>query len=139
MPSTPPACRCPVVNLLSDRAHPCQALADLLTLREVFGAESGRPDLAYVGDANNVWRSLALAASMAGMATRVASPDGFGPTVEDVALVRRSGASLVVTADPFEAVDGVDAVYTDVWTSMGQEEEAEAAWPPSPASRWTRR
>ncbi len=70
----------PVVNLLSDRAHPCQALADLLTLRQVFGAEAlADRTVAYVGDANNVWRSLALAASMAGMATRVASPDGLRP------------------------------------------------------------
>ncbi len=84
----------PVVNLLSDRAHPCQALADLLTLRKVFGAD-GLPDrtLAYVGDANNVWRSLALAASMVGMATRVAAPRGFGPTDEDQALVRSFGGT----------------------------------------------
>ncbi len=117
----------PVVNLLSDRAHPCQALADLLTLRQLFGAESlAERTLAYVGDANNVWRSLALAASMAGMTTRVASPVGFGPSGADVGLVRSFGGELEVTADPFEAVSGVDAVYTDVWTSMGQEDEAEA-------------
>jgi len=117
----------PVVNLLSDRAHPCQSLADLLTLRQVFGAEAlADRTLAYVGDANNVWRSLALAASMVGMATRVATPVGFGPTDEDVALVRSFGGELTVTNDPFGAVAGVDAVYTDVWTSMGQEEEAEA-------------
>jgi ornithine carbamoyltransferase len=117
----------PVVNLLSDRAHPCQALADLLTLRQVFGAET-LPDrtLAYVGDANNVWRSLALAASMAGVATRVASPEGFGPTSADIELVRSFGGDLVVTTDPFEAVVDVDAVYTDVWTSMGQEAETAA-------------
>ena len=77
-PSTPPAWPVPVVNLLSDRAHPCQALADLLTLRQVFGAGSlAEPHRGLRGDANNVWRSLALAASMAGMATRVASPDGL--------------------------------------------------------------
>ncbi len=116
----------PVVNLLSDRAHPCQALADLLTLRQAFGADGfGERTLAYVGDANNVWRSLALAASMAGMATRVASPRGFGPSDEDVALVRSFGGALTVTEDPFDAVSGADAVYTDVWTSMGQEAEAE--------------
>ncbi len=117
----------PVVNLLSDLAHPCQALADLLTLRQVFGA-GALPDLtlAYVGDANNVWRSLAIAASMTGVATRVASPDGYGPTPEDVALVESFGGRVVLTADPAEAVADVDAVYTDVWTSMGQEEEAEA-------------
>jgi ornithine carbamoyltransferase len=112
----------PVVNLLSDRAHPCQALADLLTLRQVFGAASLHDrTLAYVGDANNVWRSLALAASMAGVATRVASPEEFGPSGEDIDLVRSFGGELVVTSDPFEAVADVDAVYTDVWTSMGQE------------------
>ncbi len=114
----------PVVNLLSDRAHPCQALADLLTLRQVFGADAAGRTLAYVGDANNVWRSLALAASMTGMATRVASPEGFGPTDEDLALVRSFGGDLLVTSDPEEAVAGVDAVYTDVWTSMGQEDAA---------------
>jgi ornithine carbamoyltransferase len=117
----------PVVNLLSDRAHPCQALADLLTLRQVFGPETvADRTLAYVGDANNVWRSLALAASMAGIATRVASPVGFDPSEEDVALVRSFGGELVVTTDPAEGVAGVDAVYTDVWTSMGQEDEAAA-------------
>jgi ornithine carbamoyltransferase len=116
----------PVINLLSDRAHPCQALADMLTLRQVFGT-SGLADrrVAYVGDANNVWRSLAIAASMAGIATRVASPDGYGPSPADVELVRSFGGDLTVTVDPIEAVSGVDAVYTDVWISMGQESEAE--------------
>jgi ornithine carbamoyltransferase len=117
----------PVVNLLSDRAHPCQALADLLTLRQTFGAASLTDrTLAYVGDANNVWRSLALAASMAGMATRVASPEGFGPSDDDVALVRSFGGDLTVSSSPVEAVADVDAVYTDVWTSMGQEAESGA-------------
>jgi len=115
----------PVVNLLSDRAHPCQALADLLTLRQTFGVGTlADRTLAYVGDANNVWRSLALAASMAGMATRVASPDSFGPGDDDVALVRSFGGELTVLSDPVEAVADVDAVYTDVWTSMGQEAES---------------
>jgi ornithine carbamoyltransferase len=102
-------------------------LADLLTLRQVFGADS-LPDrtVAYVGDANNVWRSLALAASMEGIATRVASPEGYGPTPEDIALVTSFGGDLVVTDDPHEAVAGADAVYTDVWTSMGQEAQSEA-------------
>ena len=85
-----------------------------------------RRTLAYVGDANNVWRSLAVAASMAGMATRVATPDGYGPTDDDVALVRSYGGELTVTTDPGEAVAGADAVYTDVWTSMGQEAESTA-------------
>jgi ornithine carbamoyltransferase len=117
----------PVVNLLSDRAHPCQALADLLTLRQVFGPGSlADRTVAYVGDANNVWRSLALVAAMAGVATRVASPVGYGPSDEDVALVASFGGELVVTTDPVEAVSGADAVYTDVWTSMGQESESAA-------------
>jgi ornithine carbamoyltransferase len=114
----------PVVNLLSDVAHPCQALADLLTLRQVFGSDglAGRT-VAYVGDANNVWRSLALACSMAGIPSRIASPEGFGPSATDQAMVRSFGGQLEVMVDPAEAVEGVDAVYTDVWTSMGQEDE----------------
>jgi ornithine carbamoyltransferase len=116
----------PVINLLSDRAHPCQALADLLTLRQVFGADTlAERTIAYIGDANNVWRSLAVAASMSGIATRVASPGGFGPTPEDVETVTSFGGSLLVTDDPVEAAEGADALYTDVWTSMGQEAEAE--------------
>ena len=116
----------PVVNLLSDRAHPCQALADLLTLRHHFGPAVGERPVAYIGDANNVWRSLALAASMAGIPTRVASPAGYGPTADDVALVRSFGGDLLVTDDPAAAADGAAALYTDVWTSMGQEEERTA-------------
>ncbi|HXQ44163.1 MAG TPA: ornithine carbamoyltransferase [Acidimicrobiales bacterium] len=113
----------PVVNLLSDRAHPCQVIADLLTLRQVYGDLGGRT-LAYVGDANNVWRSLALGAAMTGMALRTATPEGYGPDDDDLARVARLGGDLEVTTDPDEAVAGADAVYTDVWTSMGQEEEA---------------
>ena len=117
----------PVVNLLSDLAHPCQAVADLLTLGDVFGTGSlGRLTVAYIGDANNVWRSLAIAASMCGIATRIAAPAGHGPTPADVELVRSFGGELTVTSDPAEAVAGVDAIYTDVWTSMGQEEERAA-------------
>jgi ornithine carbamoyltransferase len=113
----------PVVNLLSDRAHPCQVIADLLTLRQTFGDLGGRT-LAYVGDTNNVWRSLALGAAMAGMTFRTAAPDGYGPDPDDLARVARLGGEIEVTTDPAEAVAGADAVYTDVWTSMGQEEEA---------------
>jgi ornithine carbamoyltransferase len=114
----------PVVNLLSDRAHPCQALADLLTLRQLFGADGARARaVAYIGDANNVWRSLAIAASMTGIPTRVASPDGYGPSDADAAFVRSFGGELAVTDDPAEAADGAGVLYTDVWTSMGQEEE----------------
>lgn len=109
----------PVINLLSDQSHPCQALADLLTLLERWGSLDGR-SIAYVGDGNNVCNSLMIAGSMAGMEVRVASPEGFEP---DAALVARTGAK--VTNDPGEAVNGVDAIYTDVWASMGQEEEAD--------------
>ncbi len=117
----------PVVNLLSDRAHPCQALADLLTLRTVFGAGGlGGRSLAYVGDANNVWRSLAAAAALIGMATRIAAPDGYGPSADDVERIRSLGGELLVTDDPTVAASGADALYTDVWTSMGQEAESAA-------------
>ncbi len=113
-----------MVNLLSDRAHPCQALADLLTLRQVFGDVEGRT-VAYIGDANNVWRSLALAAAMTGIRVRTASPEGYEPDADDLARVARLGGDVEVTSDPMEAATGADALYTDVWTSMGQEEEQE--------------
>ncbi|HUI04561.1 MAG TPA: ornithine carbamoyltransferase [Acidimicrobiales bacterium] len=113
----------PVVNLLSDAAHPCQALADLLTLRQVYGEVEGRT-VAYVGDANNVWRSLALGAAMTGIRLRTACPDGYEPDADDLARVARLGGDVELCADPAEAATGADALYTDVWTSMGQEEEA---------------
>jgi ornithine carbamoyltransferase len=106
----------PVVNMLSPRHHPCQALADLMTLREAFGAIEGRV-LAYVGDGNNVARSLAILAGLAGVDVRVAAPEGFQ-------LEPESGAALF--DDPAEAVAGADAVYTDVWVSMS-DDESEAA------------
>ena len=114
----------PVVNLLSDDAHPMQALADLLTLRERLGELKGR-SIAYVGDGNNVCRSLMLGGALAGMDVRVASPSGFEPTDVDVDRARSLGGVVTVTDRPAEAVDGADAVYTDVWASMGQESEAE--------------
>ncbi len=116
----------PVVNLLSDHAHPCQAVADLLTLRQVFGPSSlaARP-VAFIGDANNVWRSLAFAAAMTGITTRVASPPGYGPDPDDVAAIRAVGGEIVVTDDPATAASGAAALYTDVWTSMGEEAETE--------------
>ncbi|HVL03757.1 MAG TPA: ornithine carbamoyltransferase, partial [Acidimicrobiales bacterium] len=119
------AARVPVVNLLSETAHPTQALADLLTIRQRFGNLAGR-QLAWVGDANNVFASLSLAAAMAGMAVRAACPDGFGPHHDHLARVRALGGEVVVTGDPEEAVAGADVVSTDVWTSMGQEDEAAA-------------
>ena len=114
----------PVINLLSDVAHPCQALADVLTMRQVLGDVGGRT-LCYVGDANNTFRSLALAASMVGMHVRIASPDGYGPDPDDLALVASLGGEIEVTNDPAEGAAGADVIYTDVWTSMGQEEESE--------------
>ena len=116
----------PVVNALSDWEHPCQALADVLTIRE-HGGTIGRT-VAYVGDGNNVARSLAIAATGAGMHVRVASPRGYaldGKSVEEASLrARESGGSMTLLSDPAEAVYGADVVYTDTWTSMGQELEA---------------
>ena len=116
----------PVINLLSDSGHPCQAVADLLTLQQQFGALQGRT-VAWVGDFNNVARSLALAAALVGLNLRVACPPGYGPADEDVdriAAVTLHGSFLALDK-PAEAVDGADAIITDVWTSMGQESDAE--------------
>jgi len=112
----------PVVNLLSDDSHPCQAVADLLTLHQHFGKLEGL-EVAYVGDFNNVSRSLALGAGLAGMGIRLGCPPGYGPSDEDLDRIRLAGVEPIVTSRPAEAVDGADAVYTDVWTSMGQEHE----------------
>jgi ornithine carbamoyltransferase len=114
----------PVVNLLSDTAHPCQALADLLTLREHFGDLEGRR-IAYVGDGNNVAASLAYAAALSGVELAVASPEGFELDAHVVDRARNLGRAVELSNDPYEAVRGADAVYTDVWTSMGQENERE--------------
>lgn len=116
----------PVVNMLSDQAHPLQALADLLTMADEFGgvgALAGRT-VAYIGDGNNVARSLALGAGMLGMSVRVATPVGFGFSEADVARIVATGADFTATNDPFEAVNGASVIYTDVWTSMGQEDES---------------
>lgn len=112
-----------VVNLLSDDAHPMQALADVLTVRSSLGGLDGRV-LAYVGDANNVARSLALAAGLTGITMRIASPDGYGFDDATVARLRARGCEPEVAGSPYDAVRGAHAVYTDVWTSMGQETEA---------------
>ena len=114
----------PIVNLLSDRAHPLQALADLLTVQQVFGGLPGRT-VAYVGDANNVASSLALCAGLTGVAFRIAAPQGYGFGADELARFGAVGADVACFDDPREAVRGADAVYTDVWTSMGQEAEAE--------------
>jgi ornithine carbamoyltransferase len=113
----------PVVNLLSDQAHPLQALADLLTIRDEFGSTAGRT-IAYVGDGNNVCRSLALASVMAGMEVRVASPPDYTLPDHDVDRIRAAGGEPMLTDRIEEAVEGADVVYTDVWTSMGQEVES---------------
>ena len=114
----------PVINLLSDKGHPCQAIADLLTLRQHFGQLDGLT-VAYVGDWNNVSFSLGLALGHAGASLRLGCPPGYGP--DDAALdrLRIAGADPVWSRRPEEAVAGADAVYTDTWTSMGQEAEAE--------------
>ncbi len=115
----------PVVNLLSDRAHPCQALADVLTLREHFGSVDGRR-LVFVGDGNNVAASLAFAAALCGIELTVTSPPGYELDDDVVDRARNLGGAVEIVSDPHEAVKGTDAVYTDVWTSMGQEDEAAA-------------
>jgi ornithine carbamoyltransferase len=113
----------PVVNLLSDRAHPCQALADLLTLQELYGAIEGRR-LVYVGDGNNVAASLAFGAALTGLELTVSSPPGYELDDDIVDRARNLGGLIDLVGDPYEAVKGADAVYTDVWTSMGDEHEA---------------
>ena len=115
-----------VVNALSDQEHPCQALADMLTLREHWGSCQGRV-LAYVGDGNNVATSLAHAAPQLGITVHVASPSGYQlpeRVIQEAMRDARDGARVRAFTDPREAVSGADAVYTDVWTSMGQEVEA---------------
>jgi ornithine carbamoyltransferase len=116
----------PVINALSDLEHPCQALADYLTLRERFGDVKNRC-LAYVGDGNNVAHSLLLTCACLGSSIRVATPVGYAPHPEIVAAAREiaeeTGADISLLTDPQEAVFGADAIYTDAWTSMGQERE----------------
>ena len=117
----------PVINALSAWEHPCQALADLVTIQEHLGGLAGRA-LAYVGDGNNVCHSLLLGGAAVGMRVHVATPAGYGPdgTVVDEArlLAREHGGQVVIGHDPIAAVAGADAVYTDVWASMGFESEA---------------
>lgn len=117
----------PIINALSDSEHPCQALADLLTVRERKGGVRG-VTLAFIGDGNNVAASLCLAGALSGMHFRIASPPGYalppGVVSRAEAMAEGKGASLKFTHDPAEAVADADVVYTDVWASMGQEREA---------------
>ncbi|MDQ3861239.1 MAG: ornithine carbamoyltransferase [Actinomycetota bacterium] len=113
----------PVINGLSDSHHPCQALADLLTVREEFG-ELGGLKITYVGDGNNVAHSLALGCALTDATLTIAHPEGHGPDPEVVELAAKLGAAPTLTEDPQSGVVGARAVYTDVWASMGQEAEA---------------
>jgi ornithine carbamoyltransferase len=115
----------PVVNLLSDRAHPLQAIGDLLTLRTHWGGYLAGHRLAWVGDANNVARSLVLACAMLGVDVAMATPPSHQLDQATVEAVAALGGHLVQTSSPEEAVKEADAVYTDVWVSMGQEAESE--------------
>ena len=119
----------PVINALTNEHHPCQALADVMTLEEEFGALAGI-HVAFVGDGDNVCASLIQAAALGGFELRVATPPGYepDPAIVEAALERSrsSGGSIVLTHEPRDAVRGADAVYADVWTSMGKEAEGDA-------------
>jgi ornithine carbamoyltransferase len=114
----------PVINGLSDSHHPCQALADLLTIREELGELEG-VKITYVGDGNNVAHSLALGCALTGAQLIIAHPEGHGPDPRVVELATKLGDAPTITEDPQEGVAGARVVYTDVWASMGQEAEAE--------------
>jgi ornithine carbamoyltransferase len=121
----------PVVNLLSDDAHPCQAVADVLTMREALGPLRGRA-LAYVGDANNMARSLAKAGLLEGMEVRIAAPEGYAFSPAELSSLQAFGDDagrggwIQLSDGPAQAAKGAAALYTDVWTSMGQEKEMAA-------------
>ncbi len=121
-------CSVPVINSLTDRQHPCQALADFLTIYEKKGGLGG-VSLAFIGDGNNVANSLVLAAALSGMDFRIASPAGYEIEADVLSLAgeyaQASGSKVTQVSAPAEAVAGADIVYTDVWTSMGQEAESE--------------
>ncbi|MGA8432094.1 MAG: ornithine carbamoyltransferase [Candidatus Sulfotelmatobacter sp.] len=131
----------PVINALSDLEHPCQALADYFTLQERFG-DLRRVNLAYVGDGNNVAHSLLLTAACLGSSIRVATPGGYAPNADIVAtaseIAKKTNARVELFTDPRVAVSGADAVYTDAWTSMGQEDQTErraSVFPPYQVNR----
>ncbi len=114
----------PVINGLTDSSHPCQALADVMTIRERLGRLDG-VRVAYLGDGNNVCASLMVACAKLGAPFVAATPEGYEPWEEVVAIAREAGGEVELTHDPREAATGSDVLYTDVWTSMGQEEERE--------------
>jgi ornithine carbamoyltransferase len=121
----------PVINALTDLEHPCQVLADLMTIQESFGDLSGLT-LTYVGDGNNVANSLMLGCALAGINIRIATPVGYEPNfevVEQARAITNNKTSVTVTHDPEAAVKDVNVIYTDVWASMGQEEEADDRTP----------
>ncbi|MFN2543417.1 MAG: ornithine carbamoyltransferase [Actinomycetota bacterium] len=128
----------PVINMLSDFEHPCQCLADLLTVRERKGDLPGLV-MTYLGDGNNVAHSLLLGGAKNGMIVRVAAPPGYEPIPQVVQrageIARETGGGVEVTSDPAAAADGADVLYTDVWASMGQEAEADARTLVFPAFR----
>ena len=118
----------PVINALTDLEHPCQALADFLTMQEVHGDLAGQT-LAYIGDGNNVAHSLMICGALLGVNVRIGCPDGFEPlpgVLDQARSLAQHGAVIEVTSDPVQAVSGAQAVYTDVWASMGQEGEVDA-------------
>jgi len=114
----------PVINGLTDSSHPCQALADVMTIRECFGRLEGLK-VVYLGDGNNVCASLMVACAKLGLAFVAATPANYRPDEEAVRIAREAGGSVELTDDPHAAVEGADVLYTDVWTSMGQEAERE--------------
>jgi ornithine carbamoyltransferase len=113
----------PVINGLTDSAHPCQALADVMTIRERFGGRLEGLKVVYLGDGNNVCASLMVASAKLGMDFVAATPAGYRPDEEVVRIARESGGTVELTDDPRAAVEDADVLYTDVWTSMGQEDE----------------
>ena len=121
----------PVINALTDLEHPCQILADLLTLKEAFGTLENLT-LSYLGDGNNVAHSLMLGCALAGVSIRIATPDGYAPdpaVVDQATHLSQGRSDVIITTDPKAAVQGSHALYTDVWASMGEEAEAAARIP----------
>ena len=121
----------PIINALTDLEHPCQILADLLTVKECFGTLQGKT-LTYLGDGNNMANSLLLGGALTGLNVRVAAPQGYEPDPQIVAQAKEiagNKSEIIVTTDPIAAVEGAQVVYTDVWASMGQEDSADSRIP----------